>query len=149
MALWKFSNLNKYGNLRSRIIHRPDSEGFKYNPKGFGSLICARIFRYESRSNFPPTLAKADGKLFLVPDWKEVHPKTTLNDIKWSKPSTKKTIQKQSFKYESKSDPGSFYEVTVNGDNMRCNCSGFWRVKDKVKGCTHIQKTRSTLYGGV
>ena len=32
MALWKFSNLNKYGNIRTRIIYRPDGESFGINP---------------------------------------------------------------------------------------------------------------------
>ena len=34
MALWEFTNKNKYGNLRSRIVYRPDGEPFSYNPKG-------------------------------------------------------------------------------------------------------------------
>ena len=38
MALWHFTNFNKYGNPRSRIFHRPDGEGFSHGP-GFGSTM--------------------------------------------------------------------------------------------------------------
>ena len=47
MALWKFTNLNKYGNPRTRIMHRPDGEAFGFNPRGFGSYINVSRFRYE------------------------------------------------------------------------------------------------------
>ena len=38
MALWQFTNFNKYGNPRTRIIHRPDGEGFSHGP-GFGPTM--------------------------------------------------------------------------------------------------------------
>ena len=92
MALWKFSNLNKYGNIRSRIIYRPDGEAFSINPKGFGPFIGVSRFKYESRSYFQPSLVQVKGKKYMVPDWKEVLPETTINDIKKSdpKPNSKK-----------------------------------------------------------
>ena len=37
MALWHFTNFNKYGNPRSRIFYRPDGEAFSHGP-GFGLL---------------------------------------------------------------------------------------------------------------
>ncbi len=42
--LWKFTNKNKYGNLRSRIVYRPDGEPFSFNPKGFGSFVHVNVF---------------------------------------------------------------------------------------------------------
>ncbi len=47
--LWKFTNINKYGNLRSRIVH---SEGALKVGRGFGSFQAAQRFRYESRSPY-------------------------------------------------------------------------------------------------
>ena len=45
MPLWKFSNLNKYGNLRHRIIHTESSQ-FSYKPKGLGPFVGVRRFKY-------------------------------------------------------------------------------------------------------
>jgi uncharacterized protein YpmS len=39
-----------------------------------------------------PTLLKKDGKTYLMPEWREVHPETTLNDIIWKKPKVKKKM---------------------------------------------------------
>jgi hypothetical protein len=73
--LWKFTNTNKYGYLRSRIVH---SEGVLKVGRGFGSFQAAQRFRYESRSPYFG-LVEIQGKKFLTPDWIEVHPQTTLH----------------------------------------------------------------------
>ena len=90
--LYKFTNTNKYGNLRHRIIYRPDGEGFKFNPKGFGPFVNVEVFRYTYKHPIlPPSLFTGqDGKKFIVPIWKEVLPETTLEDINWVKPKPKK-----------------------------------------------------------
>ena len=44
MALWKFTNLNKHGNLSQGIIYRPDGEAFGFNPKGFGPFVNVQMF---------------------------------------------------------------------------------------------------------
>ena len=99
MALWKFTNLNKYGNPRSRIIYKPDGEPFGFNPKGFGSFINVRMFRYEYKHEvLPPTLATFNGQKYIVPSWQKVDPNTTLKDINWIKPKPKKTKIKNSCK---------------------------------------------------
>ena len=53
--------------------------------------------------------------------------------------------QKTEFQFESKSDPGHFYKVTVTGEKVDCTCSGRWRAKDRQKGCTHMQQVRKQL----
>jgi hypothetical protein len=144
--LWQFTNKNKYGNLRRRIIYSPSGEGFEYNPKGLGNFVNVQVFKYKSKSNFPPALANVNGKLYMVPDWKEVLPETTINDITYTKPKPPKVkLEKTTFKFESKSSPGSFYKVTVEGDKVKCNCAGQYRAKDKVKGCIHMQEVRSRI----
>ena len=47
MALWHFTNFNKYGNPRHRIFHLPDGKPFSHGP-GFGPTMVRR-FKYEYR----------------------------------------------------------------------------------------------------
>ena len=146
MPLWKFSNLNKYGNLRHRIIHT-DSSQFSYKPKGLGPFVGVRRFKYTyEHSIMPPSLfVGQDGKKFIVPTWQEVLPETTLADIEWIKPEkpVEKTERKE-WKFESKSDPGHFYLVTQVSDyKVRCTCSGQWRAKDRK--CRHMKEVMKEL----
>ena len=89
MALWIFTNLNKHGNLRSRIVYRPDGEAFSFNPKGFGPFVNVRMFRYEYKGVIPPALATIGGQKYIMPSWQKVDPNTTLKDIQWIKPKPK------------------------------------------------------------
>ena len=139
MSLWKFSNKTKYGNVRSRIIHTEGSQ-LSINPKGFGKMIIAHIFKYEvEESLIPPRLFETEGKKYIIPGWKEVHPKTTLDDI---------TIIKK----EKRVDPNIYTVTSGSGEyhvrhnpatnKYTCDCMGFWRVFDKQKGCKHIIQIR-------
>jgi hypothetical protein len=47
--LWKLTTTNKYGNLRSRIVH---TEGALTIGRGFGPFVGAKRFRYESRTPY-------------------------------------------------------------------------------------------------
>ena len=145
MALWKFTNTNKYGNLRSRIIYKPDGEAFGFNPKGFGPFVNVQMFKYEYKHEIiPPTLLESNGKKYLIPTWQEVLPETTLNDIKWVKPKPKKVkVEVKKYQFESKSDPGHFYNVTVKNNKVDCTCSGKWRAKDRQ--CRHIKEIKKQL----
>jgi len=147
MALFVFANLNKHGNLRKRIIYRPTSQ-FSYSPKGLGPFVATRRFKYTHEHDYlPPGLyTDSKGEKYITPNWQKVHPETTLNDIEWVKPKPKKIkVEKQEFQFESKSDPGHFYNVTVKGNQVDCNCAGKWRAKDRQKGCTHMQQVRKQL----
>ena len=141
MSLWKFSNYNKYGNVRTRIVHSETSQ-LSLNPKGFGKFICAQRFSYEvEESLIPPRLFETEGKKYIVPGWKEVHPKTTMDDIKVI------IVEK-----EIKVDPNIYTVTSGSGDyhvrhnpatnKYTCDCMGFWRVLDKQKGCKHIIQIR-------
>ena len=67
MALWQFSNKNKYGNWRSRIVYL---EGALSHPGGaFGKAVSARRFKYEyNHPVMPPTIFKHNGKTYLMPN---------------------------------------------------------------------------------
>ena len=141
--LYKFTNTNKYGNLRHRIIYRPEGKGLGFNPKGFGPFVNIEVFRYTYKGEMlPPSLfTDNDGQKWIVPTWQKVLPETTLSDIKWVKPQLPKPKQqKGEWLFESKSDPGHFYKVTQVGVTYKCNCPGVWRAKDRQ--CKHIKEVK-------
>ena len=141
--LWKFTNTNKYGTLRSRIVYNPDGKPFTIG-RGFGKFVHVRVFKYTyEHPLLPPSLfTSQDGKKYIVPTWQEVLPETTLNDIKWVKPEVvKPKLQKNEWMFESSSDPGHFYKVTQVGVTYKCNCPGVWRAKDRQ--CKHIKEIKN------
>ena len=139
-----FTNLNKYGTLRSRIIHVPDGQPFTHSGK-YGPIVGSRVFKYEYTGNISPALVSFDGKKYIIPSWQEVLPETTLNDIEWVKPQAEAPVPVQSneWKFQSESSPDVQYIVRQNGSKLSCNCPGFFRTKDREKGCVHCQKVRS------
>ena len=144
--LYKFTNTNKYCNLRHRIIYRPNRERFKLKPKNFGPFVNEEVFRYTyEHPILPPSLfTGTDGQKFITPTWQKVLPETTLEDINWVKPKPKKvSVEKQEFQFESKSDPGHFYKVTVKDNKVDCTCSGKWRAKDRQ--CCHMKDVKKQL----
>ena len=138
--LWKFTNTNKYGNLRSRIVH---SEGALKVGRGFGSFQAAQRFRYDSRSPyFGLMVLPINGKKYLTPDWIEVHPQTTLADIKHEPVVVEVPVQKNEWIFESSSGDG-FYKVRQNGLKLTCTCPGSWRAADRR--CKHIKEVEKLI----
>ena len=45
--LYKFSNLNKHGDARTRIISIPQGKALSYNPKGLGLYQNVSAFKYD------------------------------------------------------------------------------------------------------
>ena len=88
MPIVEFSNLNKYGNLRTRRFYQEKSN-LNINPKGFGSFVAFKLFKYDYEHHMSPSLANIGGKKYIVPIWQEVLPETTLDDINWIKPKLK------------------------------------------------------------
>jgi len=143
MALFKFTHFNKHGNLRTRILHRPTTQFTISNPKSYGNMVSVQIFKYKhTHPHLPFAFINANGKKYMLPDWIEVHPETTADDVIWEKTKIDEPKQKSnSWEFESKSDPGHFYKVTFNGLNYKCNCPGVWRSKDRI--CKHIKEVKS------
>lgn len=140
--LYEFTNQNKHGNLRTRIIPWPDGKPFGYNPKGLGKFQSVKVFKYIHKHEIqPPSLLTLNGKTYIMPTWTEVLPETTLNDIIWEKPIVKKATVEE-FKFESSSS-GSVYttkkHISAKGEiKFSCNCPGTWRAKDRR--CKHIKE---------
>ena len=143
MALWQFSNLNKYGTLRKRIMYRPDGEAFSYNPRGLGRFVAVRRFKYTyEHTLIPPGLfTDQKGDKYIVPTWQKVHPETTLNDIEWVKPEKIEPKQEpETWKFKSSSSDVT-YTVRKVGVNYKCNCPGFYRAFDRR--CKHIKQVEN------
>jgi hypothetical protein len=138
--LWKLTTTNKYGNLRSRIVH---SNGPLTIGQGFGPFVGASLFRYQSKkSYFGIFKSPVDGKHYLTPDWTEVIEGTTINDVIHI-PEVKVEIPKETdeWLFESSSSPGQFYKVRKIGATYKCNCPGVWRSKDRE--CKHIKSVKN------
>ncbi len=137
--LWQFTNTNKYGNLRSRVVY---AEGALKVGQGFGSFQGAKRFSYESRSPYF-ALIEIRGKKILVPDWVEVHSKTTISDIKHNTPVVVEVpVQQNEWMFESSSG-GGFYKVKQNGLKLTCTCPGSWRAFDRR--CKHIKEIEKLI----
>ena len=137
--LWQFTNTNKYGNLRSRVVY---ADGALKVGQGFGSFQGAKRFSYESRSPYF-ALIEIRGKKILVPDWIEVHPQTTINDIKHNAPVVVEVpVQQNEWMFESSSG-GGFYKVKQNGLKLTCTCPGSWRAFDRR--CKHIKEIEKLI----
>ena len=142
MALWKFTNLNKYGNYRSRIVYRPDGEAFGFNPKGFGPFINVQMFRYEYKGIIPPALATIGGQKYIMPSWQKVDLNTTLKDINWVKPKPKVKRSKTVIRTFNSGSSDAVYTTKYYPDSGKyfCDCPGSWRSRGN---CKHVKQMRN------
>jgi len=153
MALHRIIQTHKVSILGQEITYTNKflkySETTSYGFKPSKSLVSSGVYvfkyTYEHHS-LPPTLVVLSGQKYIVPTWQKVHLQTTLADIEWIKPvKIEIPVEKNTWKFESSSDPGHFYTVKQSGLKLTCNCSGFYRAKDREKGCKHAQQVRKEL----
>ena len=140
MALFKFQNLNKHGNLRTRIVHSPTSQ-FSFKPAGYGKFVNVQRFYYEVEHAYlsPALYTDRNGDKFILPTLEKVHPKTTLNDIELIRPKKEKRTEPIIETNVSSSSNDITYTTKYYPDsgNYYCNCPGVWRAKDRK--CKHIK----------
>ena len=124
------------GRVTDELISSPSPYSIK--PSNDGIKICiVNTFRYEFEHYISPVLyINNEGKKYIMPSWIEVHPDTTIDDIKWIKPvPPKETIIEKTVgslgTYKTTYDPGK--------DVYKCTCPGFWRSKGN---CKHVQSLR-------
>ena len=145
MPIIEFTNLNKYGNRRTRRFWQEKSS-LSINPKGLGSYIHVRLFKYTyEHPILPPTLTNIGGKRYIVPTWQEVLPETQLSDINWIKPKPPK--KSETIVVEPPSSKGDkIYKTRYYPDtgNFTCTCPGVWMSKNN---CKHIKKLRLEVNG--
>ena len=145
MALFKFQNLNKHGNLRTRIVHSPTSQ-FSFKPAGYGKFVNIQRFYYEvEHAYLSPALHTDDnGNKFMLPTFQKVHPETTLEDIKLIRPKLEKRTE-PIIETSISSSGDVTYETKYYPDsgNIYCSCPGTWRAKDRR--CNHIKAMESKV----
>ena len=144
--LYEFQHYNKHGNIRTRIIPWPNGKAFGINPKGLGSYIGVKVFKYEYKHEIlPPGLINAGGKKYIVPGWQEVLPETELNDIKWVKPKPKVVVKQEPIVVTSvSSSSNKTYTTTYYPDSGKfwCDCPGMWRSGGN---CKHVKSLREKV----
>jgi hypothetical protein len=104
-------------------------------------ITIVRKHRYVSRSKFYGVV-KQDDKTYMIPDWVEVHPKTTYKDIYYKEPK-KKVDRSKLGKWEFKSSSSdAIYKVKEMPDGrLNCDCWGF-RAHRK---CKHVKEITEKL----
>jgi hypothetical protein len=124
------------GRVTNELISSPAP--FSIKPSQDGIKICiANVFRYEFNHYMSPHLyTSRDNKKYIIPSWIEVHPDTTMDDIKWIRPKpVKDTIVEKTVgsvgTYKTTYEPSK--------DTYRCTCPGFWRSKGN---CKHVKTLR-------
>ena len=139
MALFKFQNLNKHGNLRTRIVHSPTSQ-YSFNPSGYGKFVNVQRFYYEMKHPYLSASLYTDdkGDKFILPSMEKVHPETTLDDIKNIKP---KVVKRAEPIVETNKSSSSDIEYTTryypDSGKYHCDCPGTWMAKNRR--CKHIK----------
>ena len=144
------------GRKETKLIHLEPGEQVKISPQQDGIVTAGcKTFKYQVPKHryLTKMIVRFGDKTLIYPEGIECHPKTTLDDVveylteeqlieeKVEAPEVK--VQK--WEFESASGGGT-YIVTLNKHgNPKCNCSGFWRVKDKEKGCKHVQEVRKNM----
>ena len=144
MPIIEFSNLNKYGNWRTRRFYNPTTS-YGLKPDGFGPSVMVRLHKYTHKHVLPPCITKLGGKTYIMPGWQEAIEGTTLNDVIHIKPKIKKKAE--TVVIETPSSRGDvMYKTRYYPDtgNFSCSCPGVWMSKNN---CKHIKKLRIEING--
>ncbi len=144
MPIIEFSNLNKYGNWRTRLFYNPTTS-YGLKPDGFGPSIMVKLHKYTHKHVLPPCIMKLGGKTYIMPGWQEAIEGTTLNDVIHIKPKVKKKAE--TIIVETSSSKGDkMYKTRYYPDtgNFTCTCPGVWMSGNN---CKHIKKLRLEING--
>lgn len=137
MALWEFTNLNKHGNFRTRIIYTKGSLGIPGS--GLGPIVLANRFKYKHKDPmYPPSFLVSNNQKYLMPGWVPVIMETELSDIEWVRPKPKVKQEPIVETYKSSSSDKT-YKTTYHPETgkFQCSCPGSWRAFDRR--CKHIK----------
>jgi len=138
--LWKVNIHYDDGRETDELVHSETPISIYPQRDSIKSAIVSR-FMYEVEHYMSPTLYNAnDGKRYIIPVWKEVHPDTGFEDIKWIKPTPPKE------KKVTKKIEGSMGVYKTSFDpkdkKYKCTCMGFWRSKGN---CKHVKDLKASL----
>jgi len=132
---------NSEGKFISYIDYRESSAYNLTREQIADSITIVRKHRYESKSPFYG-IVRQDSKAFMIPEWTEIHPEATYEDIYYKEPK-KKVDRKKLGKWEFKSSSSdSMYIVKEMPDGrLNCDCWGF-RAHKKCKHVKEVNEGR-------
>ena len=143
MALWEFSNLNKYNSVRTRLISMSESDINSLNLENFGVCIVKR-FKYRHTHHIAPMLFTNENGKWILPTWTPVHKDTLMEDIEWViETKSEPKVESDVWKFKSFSDENVIYTVRKVGLTYKCDCPGSWRAKGKE--CKHLKLVKEGL----
>jgi hypothetical protein len=139
--LYNVSNIWDDGYVEDFIAH--SKKGYSVDFKSIKSSV-VQPFKYKINSILPPGLINVNNRKYITPNWIPCHPQTELSDIDWVKitPTKNEIKEVNIWRFKSSSGDGEYVTKKV-GVKFSCNCPGFWRAKDRDKGCKHIQEIKT------
>lgn len=131
----------KEGQLVSFIDYRESSAYDLTREQIADRITIARKHRYVSKSKFYGVV-KQDDKAYMIPDWIEVHPKTTYKDIYYKEPKKKIDRSKLGkWEFKSSSSDSTYMVKEMPDGRLNCDCWGF-RAHRK---CKHVKAVAEEL----
>ena len=131
----------KGDELVSFIDHRESSAYSLTREQIADRITIARKHRYISKSKFYGVV-KQDDKAYMIPDWIEVHPKTTYKDIYYKEPKKKVDRSKLGkWEFKSSSSDSTYMVKEMPDGRLNCDCWGF-RAHRK---CKHVKAVAEEL----
>ena len=131
----------KGDELVSFIDHRESSAYSLTREQIADRITIARKHRYISKSKFYGVV-KQDDKAYMIPDWIEVHPKTTYKDIYYKEPKKKIDRSKLGkWEFKSSSSDSTYMVKEMPDGRLNCDCWGF-RAHRK---CKHVKAVAEEL----
>ena len=99
--LFEVFSHNSEGKLVSFIDYRESSAYDLTREQIADSITIVRKHRYESKNKFYGVIRQGE-KAFMIPEWTEIHPEATYEDVYYKEPK-KKVDRKKLGKWEFKS----------------------------------------------
>ena len=129
------------GKLVSFIDYRESSAYDLTKEQIADSITIVRKHRYVSKSPFYGVV-RQDNKAFMIPEWVEVHPKTTVEDIKYvEKKERKPRGVTKKWEFKSSSSDATYIVKQMPDGRLDCDCWGF----RAHKRCKHVKEVSKEL----
>ena len=131
----------KGDKLVSFIDHRESSAYDLTKEQIADRITIVRKHRYVSKSKFYGVV-KQDDKAYMIPEWVEVHPKTTYKDIYYKEPKKKIDRSKLGkWEFKSSSSDSTYIVKEMPDGRLNCDCWGF-RAHKKCKHVKEVNEGR-------
>jgi hypothetical protein len=105
------------------------------------------VMKHKIQSLVPPRIYKANNnKTYILPNWIEIFPDTTMDDIIWIRPSEVKQpelkLNVSAWKPEmGENKYNTRFDAAAN--KYFCGCQGYWRAKGECKHVKALKESQS------